>query len=113
MLGVRGLGVVVALALVVALGGYAMADDAAKTVTGKSCCGGCAGVTGSCCLLLTDKDGGRWALTGDSDSVKAAFKARSGGKAMTATLAGKPVTKKAKDGKEYKEVKVSAIKIGS
>jgi hypothetical protein len=88
-------------------------DKSSTCVTGKSSCGGCAGVTASCSILLTDKDGGRWALSGDSDSVKAAFKARGGGKNMTATLAGKPVTKKAKDGKEYKEAKVSEIKIGS
>ena len=91
----------------------AMAADKAKTVTGKAACGGCSGVAEACGLLLTDKDGCRWVLKGDSESVKAAFKERSSGKTMTATLAGKPVTKKGKDGQEYKEVKVSKVKIGS
>ena len=104
---------IVVVALVMVLVGYTMAADAPKTITGKSCCGGCSGITGSCCLLLTDKDGVRWALTGDSDSLKAAFSARSSGKAMTATLVGKPVTKNGKDGKEYKEVKVSEVKVGN
>ena len=90
-----------------------MAAEAAKTVCGKTSCGGCSGVTAKCCVLLTDKDGGRWALTGDSDSLKAAFKARHGGKNVTATLAGKPVAKKGADGKDYNEVKVTEVKIGS
>jgi hypothetical protein len=90
-----------------------VAADAAKTVTGKATCGGCSGVAEGCCLLLTDKDGVRWILKGDSESLKAAFKERSSGKTMTATLVGKPVTKKGKDGEDYKEVKVSKVKIGS
>ena len=32
---------------------------------------------------------------------------------MTATLAGKPETKKGKDGKDYKEVKVKDVKVSS
>lgn len=105
-----GLAVVV---LVLGLAVNALATDAvkAKTITGTPSCGGCSGVTGSCCVLLTDKDGGRWVLTGDDDSLKAAFNARHGSKAMTATLAGKPVTKKGSDGKEYNEVKVSQVTI--
>jgi hypothetical protein len=91
----------------------AMAKDAAKTVTGKTSCGGCTGVVKGCCVLLTDKDGTRWVLRGDSDSAKAAFKVRHSGKAMTATLAGEPESKKGNDGKAYKEVKVSEIKVGS
>ena len=90
-----------------------MAADAAKTVTGKATCGGCSGVADGCCLLLTDKDGVRWILKGDSESLKAAFEERHSGKTMTATLAGKPVTKKGQDGKDYKEVKVSKVKVGS
>jgi hypothetical protein len=88
-----------------------MASDTLKTVTGKASCGGCSGVAEGCCLLLTDKDGGRWVLKGNSESVKAAFNERSSGKTMTAKLAGKPVTKKGKDGKDYKEVKVSEVKV--
>ena len=69
------------------------------------------GPADGCCLLLTDKDGGRWVLKGNSENLKAAFKERSSGKTMTAKLAGKPVTKKGKDGQEYKEVKVSEVKV--
>jgi hypothetical protein len=50
-------------------------------------------------------------LKGNSESLKAAFNERSSGKTMTAKLAGKPVTKKGKDGQEYKEVKVSEVKV--
>jgi hypothetical protein len=89
----------------------AVAADKAKTVTGTASCGGCSGVAEGCCLLLTDKDGGRWVLKGNSESLKAAFNERSSGKTMTAKLAGKPVTKKGKDGQEYKEVKVSEVKV--
>ncbi len=90
-----------------------VAADTAKTVTGKSTCGGCTGVVKGCCVLLTGDDGVRWVLRGNSESLKAAFKERHSGKTMTATLAGMPVTKKGKDGKDYKEVKVSEVKIGS
>ena len=100
-------------AMVLGLATSAMADDAAKTITGKSTCGGCTGVVKGCCVLLTDSDGVRWILRGDSDSVKAAFAERHSGKTMTATLAGKPTTKKGKDGKDYKEVKVSEVKVQS
>jgi hypothetical protein len=103
--------VVVAAAL--SLGTRAMADDAAKTVTGNTSCGGCSGVVKGCCVMLTDKDGVRWILRGDSDSLKAAFKDRHDGKPRTAILSAEPVTKKDKEGKEYKEVKVSEIKAGS
>ncbi len=102
---------VVAFVLSVMTTAVLAADTA--TVTGKSSCGGCAGVVKGCCLLLTDDAGVRWILRGNSESLKAAFKERHSGKAMTATLAGTPVTKKGKDGKDYKEVKVSDVKIGS
>ncbi len=109
--------VMLALAAFVGLATFALADDApkdeAKTVTGKSSCGGCDGVVKGCCVMLTDDGGLRWILRGDSESLKAAFKARHGGKSMTATLAGKAETKKDKDGKEYKEVKVSEVKVNS
>jgi hypothetical protein len=102
------------VAVVLGFAGNVMADDAAKTITGKASCGHCAGVvTGGCCVLLTDDSGDRWVLRGKSESLTAAFGERKSGKTMTATLAGKPVTKKGKDGKEYKEVKVSEVKIGS
>ena len=80
------------LAGVLALGlsaGVAMAEKAEKkTISGKSACATCDGVT------------------------KAAHKVRKGGEKMTATLAGEPETKKDDKGKEYKEAKVSEIKIG-
>jgi hypothetical protein len=103
---------VVAVAMILSVAGYAVADDA-KTISGKSSCGGCSGVVKGCCVMLTDSNGDRWVLRGDSDSLKAAFKARHDGKTMTATLADEPVAKKDGDGKEYKEVKVSDVKIDS
>jgi hypothetical protein len=91
-----------------------MAADAANAVTGKASCGHCSGVvSGKCCVLLTDSNGDRWVLKGKSDILQAAMAERKGGKTMTATVIGKPVTKKGKDGKDYKEVKVSAVKIES
>ena len=100
------------LALAAALvSGRALAADV-KTVSGKSGCAHCSGtVAGDCALMLTAADGTKWVLTGDSDSYKAAMKARTAGKTMTATLAGEPATKKGADGKEYKEAKVSDVKI--
>ena len=83
----------------------------AKTVSGAVNCAGCSGITPKCALMITDKDGKRWVLTGDSDTYKAAFNARHSKKTITATLAGAPETKKGKDGKEYLEVKVSDVKI--
>lgn len=88
-------------------------DEAAKTVTGKSECATCSGVTaGGHSIMLVDRDGTRWVLIGDSDSYKKAHEVRKAGKTMTATLAGEPTTKKDATGKEYKEVKVSDVKIG-
>jgi hypothetical protein len=101
-----------AMAVILSFGVLAVADEA-KTVSGKSSCGGCDGVVKGCCVMLTDGSGVRWILRGDSPGLKAAFKARHGGKTMTATLAGEPVTKKDGEGKEYKEVKVSGVKAGS
>ena len=113
MKSMKWLAVVVAVAIIFSLSAYALAADAPKTITGKSSCGGCTGVVKGCCVLLTDKEGARWVLRGDSESVKAAFIQRHDGKTMTAKLAGKPVTKKSEDGKEYKEVKVSEVKVKS
>ncbi|MGA2064483.1 MAG: hypothetical protein ABSG86_05925 [Thermoguttaceae bacterium] len=106
-------GLVVVAVLVLGLGAYATAADTPTSVTGKSTCGGCSGVVTGCCVMLTDKDGVRWILRGDSPSLKAAFAARHDDKTMTATLTGAPATKKGKDGKDYKEVKVSDVKIAS
>jgi hypothetical protein len=104
--------VIVALALSV-MAAAVVAADTAKTITGKASCGGCTGVVNGCCLMLTDNDGVRWILRGDNQSLKAAFKSRHSGKTMAATLAGEPVAKKGADGKDYKEVKVSEVKIKS
>ena len=118
MKGIKLPTVIVALAMLLVVAACALAADTPKadtpkTVTGKSTCGGCTGVVKGCCLLLTDKDGVRWILRGKSEGLKAAFEQRHSGKTMTATLAGKPATKKGKDGKDYKEVKVSEVKIKS
>lgn len=99
------------VAVTLALGAYAWAEQQApKTVSGKVSCGGCAGVAEKCSVMLTDKDGARWVLLGDSEAMKKAFKDRHSDKTLTATLAGEPVAKKTKDGKEYKEAKVADIK---
>ena len=100
------------LALAAALvSGRALAADE-KTVTGKSACAHCSGTVDSGCkLMLTAEDGTKWVLLGDNDSYKAAMKARTEGKKMTATLDGEAVTKKGADGKEYKEAKVTEVKI--
>ena len=100
------------LALVAALmSGRALAADE-KTVTGKSACAHCRGTCDNGCkIMLTADDGTKWVLLGDSDSYKAAMKERGKGVKMTATLAGEPETKKSADGKEYKQVKVSDVKI--
>ena len=92
-----------------------MGEDAkkeSKTVSGKSACATCDGVTeAGHNIMLVDKDGGRWVLIGDSESYKKAHKERADGKKMTATLAGEAQTKKDSNGKEYKEVKVSDVKV--
>ena len=88
--------------------------EAPKTITGKSACATCSGVTASGhALMLITSDGERWVLIGDSDSYKSAHDVRKQDKTMTATLAGDPVVKKDPDGKEYKEVQVSDVKVES
>jgi hypothetical protein len=84
----------------------------AKTVSGKSSCATCDGlpVKGHK-IMLTADDGTRWVLEGDNAAYKAAHKVRKDDKKMTATLASEPVTKKDDSGKEYKEAKISAIKV--
>ena len=108
--------IALSLGLVLAFSAGALAKEEkkaeTKTISGKSGCSECDGVTKEGHkILLTDKDGTRWVLIGDSDSYKEAFKVRMDGKKMTATYAGDPVTKKGEDGKEYKEVKVSDVKV--
>src|SRR5438128_11773710 len=69
--------------------------DAPKTVTGKSECATCSGVTAAGRnIMLVDKDGNRWVLVGEGDAYKKAHEVRKAGKTMTATLAGDSVTKK-------------------
>jgi hypothetical protein len=113
------------LAVVCISGGIAFAEDKAadkkkgdkpaakaKTVSGKSACATCEGLTAKGHqILLTANDGTRWVLVGNGAAYDAAHKVRDEGKKMTATLAGEPVTKKDEAGKEYKEVKISDIKI--
>ncbi len=114
----RSLLAALGLAFVMACSAGALAKDdqksATKTITGKSSCAECEGVAKASepmHIMLTDKDGTRWVLIGDSESYKAAHKVRHESKTMTATFAGDPVTKKGEDGKEYKEVKVSDVKV--
>jgi hypothetical protein len=96
---------ILSLALFANLSQAAEKAEAAKTVTGKSECATCSGVTAAGHnVMLVDKDGTRWVLVGDSESYKKAHDVRKSGKSMTATLAGEAVTNK--------EVKVSEIKIG-
>lgn len=106
------------LALVLAFSAGVMAKDEkkaeSKTITGKSGCAECEGVVkhgDAMHIMLTDKAGTRWVLIGDSASYKEAHKARMDGKNMTATITSEPVTKKGEDGKDYKEVKVSDVKV--
>ena len=101
-----------AIAMVLSVANWAMAEEAAKTISGTASCGGCSGVVKGCCVMLTGSDGVRWVLRGDGKILKAAFKAHSG-KTMTATLASEPAAKTGNDGKEYKEVTVSEVKVGS
>ncbi|HEV8606533.1 MAG TPA: hypothetical protein VGQ99_14260 [Tepidisphaeraceae bacterium] len=104
------------LALVLAFSAGALAKEEkkaeTKTISGKSACATCDGVTkAGHNIMLVDKDGNRWVLIGDSDSYKKAHEVRMDGKKMTATLAGDPQVKKDDNGKEYKEVKVSDVKV--
>jgi len=108
--------IALSLGLVLAFSAGALAKDEkkaeTKTISGKSGCSECDGITkAGHNILLTDKDGNHWVLIGDSDSYKEAHKVRMDGKKMTATYAGEPQVKKGEDGKEYKEVKVSDVKV--
>ena len=91
-------------------------SDAAtvKTITGKSACATCEGVTkDGHAILLIDKEGMRWVLTGEGKDYDAAHKVRKDGKTLTASYSGEPLVKKDADGKEFKEVKVTDVKIES
>ena len=106
------------LAAVAILAAFACANvahaGAIKTITGKSDCATCSGVTESGhAIMLVTSDGERWVLIGNSDSYKTAHEVRSQGKTMTATLCSEPIVKKDSTGKEYKEVKVSDVKVES
>jgi len=114
----RSLLTALGVALLLAFSAGALAKDEkkaeTKTITGKSGCAECDGVVkhgDAMHIMLTDKAGTRWVLIGDSASYKEAHKARMDGKTMTATLTSEPVTKKGEDGKDYKEVKVSDVKV--
>ena len=107
-------GMLMVAGLVLALAGAAKAEGTTKTISGKSECATCSGVTSAGHnIMLTDEKGERWVLIGDSESYKAAHKVRMDEKKMTATLAGEPVTRKDDKGQEYKEVKVSDVKVES
>lgn len=107
------------LSLAVAVLGLAMfanvslaKDEEAKTVTGKSACATCDGVTDAGhAIMLIDEEGNRWVLEGSGKDYDAAHKARKQGKTMTATIEGEPETKKGADGEEIIVAKISAIKI--
>ena len=109
--------VVAALLSLALVASFATAADKAekkdhKTVSGKSACATCSGVTeAGHQIMLVDKDGMRWVLIGNSDSYKKAHEVRDDGKKMIATLAGDPVKKKDASGNEYMEVKVSDVKV--
>jgi 4-hydroxy-3-methylbut-2-enyl diphosphate reductase IspH len=112
----RSLLTALGLALVLAFSAGALAKEEkkaeTKTISGKSACATCDGVTkAGHNIMLVDKDGTRWVLIGDSASYKEAHKVRHEGKTMTATYAGDPQVKKGEDGKDYKEVKVSDVKV--
>lgn len=88
----------------------------AKSVSGKSACATCTGVTSAGHnIMIVAEDGTRWVLIADkpdNESYKAAHKQRTKGVTMTATTCSEPVTKTDEKGKEYKEVKVSEVKVG-
>ena len=99
------------------MGTWSIADDAkeTKTVSGKSSCAQCDGIPTSKKheIMVVDKDGMRWVLLADKESkgYKEAHKVRKDGKTISAQLAGEPQVKKDDNGKEYKEVKVSEVKV--
>ena len=105
---------VVAIALT---GAFATADDAkkeARTVSGKSSCAQCDGVTTAKHeIMIVAKDGTRWVLAKDKDTKNydAVHKARKEGKNVVAKYTADPETKKDSEGKEYKVVKVTEVEV--
>jgi hypothetical protein len=98
------------------MGTWSLADEKkeAKTVSGKSSCAQCDGVTTAKHeIMIVDKDGTRWVLAKEKDSKGYAevHKARKEGKTVVAKYTGEPETKKDAEGKEYKVVKVTEVKI--
>jgi cytochrome c553 len=88
------------------------AEAGTHTITGKSSCASCDGVTsGGHAIMLTDKKGLRYVLIGSSEAYRAAQAVRKDGKTMTATYEGKPVIKKDPKGKEYAQIEVTDIKV--
>ena len=83
-----------------------------KTVSGKSACATCEGVTDAGHnIMLVDGKGMRWVLLGKGDDYKKAHDVRQEGKAMKAMYKAEPKTKKDGDGKEYKEVEITKIEV--
>jgi len=81
-------------------------------IIGTDKCAECEGITGNDQdVLLVESDGTLWVLIGGGPGYQAAQDGHNEGKTIAATLAGKPVTKTGLNGKLYREVKVSDIKI--
>ena len=88
------------------------ASKEVKTVSGKSACATCDGVTDAGHnIMLVDGKGMRWVLIGQGEDYKAAHKVRQDGKQMKAQYKAEPKTKKDSDGKEYKEVEITKIEV--
>ena len=88
------------------------ASSDAKTVSGKSACATCEGVTDAGHnIMIVDGKGTRWVLLGKGEDYKAAHKVRQDGKQMKAQYKAEPKTKKDADGKEYKEVEITKIEV--
>ena len=88
------------------------ASKEAKTVSGKSACATCEGVTDAGHnIMLVDEKGMRWVLVGSGDDYKKAHGVRQEGKQMKAQYKAQPKAKKDSDGKEYKEVEITKIEV--
>lgn len=88
------------------------ASKEVKTISGKSACATCDGVTDAGHnIMIVDAKGGRWVLIGKGEDYKAAHKVRQDGKQMKAQYKAEPKTKKDSDGKEYKEVEITKIEV--
>jgi hypothetical protein len=88
------------------------ASKEVKTVSGKSACATCDGVTeAGHNIMLVDGKGMRWVLIGKGEDYKAAHKVRDQGKQMKAQYKAAPKSKKDSDGKEYKEVEITKIEV--